>query len=164
MDTPKTLNKSIIAIIVVVLLVAAAGVVIAINNKEAAITTDTSSETAQTSTADTSGEGTNNTIASTGNYKDGTYNAEGSYRTPGGEESIDVKVTLADGVISDVTVTQNASGGEAEEYQSKFSTSYKSEVVGKKIDEVSLSRVAGSSLTPLGFNTALDTIKSDAQA
>ncbi|MBI3889860.1 hypothetical protein HY312_04825, partial [Candidatus Saccharibacteria bacterium] len=84
--------------------------------------------------------------------------------TPGGQESIEVKLTLAGGVITDAAVTQNASGGEAEEYQSKFVASYKSEVVGKKVNEVSLSRVAGSSLTPLGFNTALETIKSDAQA
>lgn len=162
MDTPKTPNKSIIAIIVIVLLVAAAGAVVAMNNKET--TTTSGNDTSQISSNNTTASGENNATASTGNYKDGTYNATGSYRTPGGQESIEVKITLSGGVISDASVTQNATGGEAEEYQSKFTASYKSEVVGKKIDEVSLSRVAGSSLTPLGFNTALDTIKSEAQA
>jgi hypothetical protein len=37
-------------------------------------------------------------------------------------------------------------------------------VVGKSVDEVSLSRVAGSSLTSLGFNNALTQIKEDAKA
>ena len=163
MDTPKAPSKSIIAIIVVVLLVITAGAVMALSNNDPA-TEIRDTTTTKTNTKDSSGGGTNNATVSTGNYKDGTYNATGSYRTPGGPESIEVKVTLTDGVITDAAVTQNASGGEAEEYQSKFITSYKSEVVGKKINEVSLSRVAGSSLTPLGFNAALETIKSDAQA
>ncbi|WP_447589312.1 hypothetical protein [Microbacterium lacticum] len=38
------------------------------------------------------------------------------------------------------------------------------EVVGKDIDDVSVSRVAGSSLTSGGFNDALETIKADARA
>ena len=163
MDTSKSQNKSIIAIIVVVLLVVAAGIVVAVSNNQDTTTTTSKDDTAQTETAQTTGDGDANAAASTGDYKDGTYSATGSYRTPGGQESIDVEVTLAGGVISDASVTQNATGGEAEEYQDKFTAAYKSEVVGKKIDEVSLSRIAGSSLTPLGFNTALDTIKSEAQ-
>ena len=163
MDTHKGINKSIIGLIVVVVLVIAATAVIVMSSNQPTQTTSTS-DTAVTGTTESSGAGTNNATATTGNYKDGTYSATGSYRTPGGQESIAVKVTLADGVISDVSVTQNASGGEAEEYQSAFISGYKTQVVGKKIDEVSLSRVAGSSLTPNGFNSALTTIKTDANA
>lgn len=163
MDARKTPNKLIVGVVVVILLVAAAAAVIAINdNGQTSSTSD--SGTAQTSTTETSGAGTNNATNTSGNYKDGTYSATGNYRTPGGQESIEVKLTLADGVITDASVTQNASGGEAEEYQSMFVSGYKSEVVGKKIDEVNVSRVAGSSLTPSGFNAALDEIKSDAKA
>jgi hypothetical protein len=35
-------------------------------------------------------------------------------------------------------------------------------VVGQDIDQISVSRVAGSSLTSGGFNQAIDTIKSEA--
>lgn len=163
MDTPRTPNKLIIAAVVVVLLVAASAAAIALSQNENTTQT-TENDTAQTQTSDTSGSGTNNATNEAGNYKDGTYNATGDYRTPGGSESIEVRVTLAGGVITDAEVTQNATGGEAEEYQSQFVSGYKSQVVGKNIDEVSLSRVAGSSLTPLGFNNALDTIKSEAEA
>lgn len=164
MDTPRTPNKLIIAAAVIVLLVAAGAVTVAISQGGKTSTQTTQGDTAQTQTADTSASGTNNATASSGNYKDGTYSATGTYQTPGGSESIKVTVTLASGVVTSADVTQNASGGEAEEYQSKFVSGYKSQVVGKKISEISLSRVAGSSLTPIGFNAALQTIKSDAQS
>lgn len=96
-------------------------------------------------------------------YKDGSYDAHGEYLTPGGSESIDLKVTLKDNVITGARVIQNAISAEAHEYQGKFASGYTSQVVGKKVDDVSLSRVAGSSLTPIGFNNALDDIKNDAR-
>lgn len=166
MDTPKKPNKLIVASIVIVLLAvaSAAAIVLETSQNPSMKTSDTDTSTAQTQSTDTSASGTNNATANSGNYKDGTYNAEGNYRTPGGNESIGVKITLTGGVITDASVTQNASGGEAEEYQQRFANAYKSEVVGKKIDSVSLSRVAGSSLTPIGFDNALDAIKSDAQS
>jgi hypothetical protein len=41
---------------------------------------------------------------------------------------------------------------------------YKQYVVGKKIDEVQLTKVSGSSLTPQGFNDALAKIKAEAKS
>jgi hypothetical protein len=99
----------------------------------------------------------------TANYKDGTYSASGSYVSPGGTERISVSVTVKDGVVTDSTVSQVANNRESEEYQAKFRNNYKSQVVGKKLSSISLSRVSGSSLTSGGFNDALDTIKSQAQ-
>lgn len=96
--------------------------------------------------------------------KDGTYTAEGSYATPESVETISVTVTLKDNVITDVTVTGNPTKRESEEYQAKFIGGIKDEVVGKNIDEISVSRVAGSSLTSGGFNKAIDTIKVEAAA
>lgn len=161
-DTPKRTNKALIGfIVIVVLAIIATGVVALTNN---GTTTTQTSDTSATNETTTSGNGTNNATAATGNYKDGTYSAEGTYQTPGGRESIDVTVTLAGGIISDVSVSQNASSGEAAEYQEAFVSEYKTSVSGKNINDVSLSRVAGASLTPLGFNNALDKIKSDAAA
>jgi hypothetical protein len=164
MDQPKTPNKAIIGIIVVVLLVAAATAVVIISSNSATKeTTDTavsSSPEASTSVSPSASAST----AATNGFKNGTYNATGSYQTPGGQESISVNVTLTDGIITDATVTQQGKTGEAQEYQSKFVSGYKSQVVGKKISEVNLSRVAGSSLTPIGFNDAISDIEKQATA
>ena len=60
-------------------------------------------------------------------------------------EKISVTVTLQDDVITAVSVSGNPQKRESEEYQSKFIGGISSEVVGKSIDEISVSRVAGSS-------------------
>ena len=97
-------------------------------------------------------------------YADGTYTADGSYKTPESVEKISVTVTLQDDVITAVSVSGNPQKRESEEYQSKFIGGISSEVVGKSIDEISVSRVAGSSLTSGGFNQAIETIKAEAAA
>ena len=97
-------------------------------------------------------------------YTDGTYTADGSYKTPESVEKISVTVTLQDDVITAVSVSGNPQKRESEEYQSKFIGGISSEVVGKSIDEISVSRVAGSSLTSGGFNQAIETIKAEAAA
>ncbi|MDB5176658.1 MAG: hypothetical protein JWN75_326 [Candidatus Saccharibacteria bacterium] len=164
MDQPKTPNKAIIGIIVIVLLVAAATAVVAMSGNNAnKQTSDTTASTSTSPSASTS-SGASTPASSTSSFKDGSYNATGNYQSPGGPQSIDVKVVLAGGIISDASVTQHASGGEAEQYQSKFVSGYKSQVVGKKISDVNLSRVAGSSLTPIGFNDAIADIEKQAAA
>ena len=159
----KSPNKAIIGIIVIALIAVAATAVIVMSSNNKANDTTTTSEAATTSNTDTQST-TNNTTTSATSFKDGTYTATGSYQTPGGSESIGVTLTLSSGTITDASVQQNASGGEAEEYQSRFASGFKSQVVGKKITDVSLSRVAGSSLTPNGFNNALQTIEEQAKA
>lgn len=99
-----------------------------------------------------------------GAYADGTYTADGSYATPESVETITVTVTLEDDVITDVEVTGNPTKRESEQYQSKFIGGISAEVVGKNIDEISVSRVAGSSLTSGGFNEAIQAIKAEAAA
>lgn len=158
-DTPKQPNKAIIAIIVIVLLAVATAAVVMLTGKKETPATSSTDTTSQQTTGSASTSSTTG-----GSYKDGSYSAAGSYQTPGGSEKITVKVTLANGVINSVDVERDPTTREAEEYQGKFISGYKELVVGKKIDEVRLNRVAGSSLTPGGFNRALDQIKSDAQA
>ena len=97
-------------------------------------------------------------------YKNGTYTESGSYSSPAGRESIGVTLTLSSGMISDATVVRQATDQTASSYQGIFIGGYKSLVVGKPIDSVSLSNVAGSSLTPKGFMDALSKIKTDAGA
>lgn len=99
-----------------------------------------------------------------GAYADGTYTAEGSYATPESVETIEVTVTLADDVITDVEVTGDPQKSESEEYQGRFIGGIADVVVGQDIDEISVSRVAGSSLTSGGFNQAIEAIKAEAAA
>lgn len=95
-------------------------------------------------------------------YADGTYTAEGSYATPESVETIVVTVTLQDDIITSVDVSGDPQKRESEEYQSRFIGGIADVVVGQDIDQISVSRVAGSSLTSGGFNQAIDTIKSEA--
>ncbi|WP_353114501.1 FMN-binding protein [Microbacterium sp.] len=97
-------------------------------------------------------------------YKDGTYTAEGSYQTPETVEKISVTLTLKDGSVTDVEVTGDPQARETERYQGQFIDGIAAVVDGKRIDELKVDRVAGSSLTSGGFNRALELIKEQAAA
>lgn len=95
-------------------------------------------------------------------YTDGTYTAEGSYISPAGEETVTLEVTLADDIVTAVTVTPGADDPQARGFQDRFAGGISEQVVGKDIDTLDVTRVAGSSLTSGGFADALATIKADA--
>lgn len=97
-----------------------------------------------------------------GSYTDGTYTADGSYQTPESIETIEVTVSLAGGLIEGIEVVGNPTKPESEEYQGRFIGGIADEVVGRSIDDIQVSRVAGSSLTSGGFNEAIEQIKTDA--
>jgi uncharacterized protein with FMN-binding domain len=101
---------------------------------------------------------------STASYADGTYTAEGSYVTPESVETISVTVTLEGDVITAVEVSGNPQARESQDYQGRFIGGISDAVVGQDIDEISVSRVAGSSLTSGGFNKAIEDIRSQAAA
>jgi uncharacterized protein with FMN-binding domain len=104
------------------------------------------------------------TLAASGSeYKDGTYSADGTYVSPNGTETVGVQLTLAAGTVTDVQITQHPSNPNTRKFQGEFAGGIASQVVGKNIDELNVSKVAGSSLTSGGFNQALEQIKSEAQ-
>lgn len=123
---------------------------------------DTAAPSASSAPASTSGAAAGST--GTGSYKDGEYEATGQYATPESVETIDVTLTIAGDTVTAVEVTGDPQAAESKRYQSEFIGGIQSEVVGKKLDEISVSKVAGSSLTSGGFNKAVDTIKSEAAA
>ncbi|SCY30611.1 FMN-binding domain-containing protein [Microbacterium sp. LKL04] len=100
--------------------------------------------------------------ASTGTYKDGTYTANGTYQTPESVEEISVTLTLADGTVTDVEVTGEPKARETRQYQGDFIGGIQDEVVGKKLDDLSVDKVGGSSLTSGGFNAAVKEIRTEA--
>jgi uncharacterized protein with FMN-binding domain len=101
------------------------------------------------------------TISRDAAYADGVYTATGQYGSL--PSSITVTVTLVDDVITAGSVTPHATNPTSLEFQRRFAAAVPVVVVGKRIDEVKLDRVAGSSGTPLGFNAALERIKEQAR-
>jgi uncharacterized protein with FMN-binding domain len=113
--------------------------------------------------SDSSGSGSSGSDAAAASvYADGTYDATGTYTSPNGQEEIDVSLTLEGDVITAVTVTPEATNPNSVNYQTQFADGIAEVVVGKNIDEIEVSRVAGSSLTSGGFNEAVETIKDEA--
>ncbi|MFI8631593.1 hypothetical protein ACIGEP_03220 [Microbacterium sp. NPDC077663] len=100
--------------------------------------------------------------SSSGTYTDGTYTAEGSYQTPETVETISVTLTLESNVVTAVEVTGDPQARESEQYQSEFIGGIQDEVVGKNLDDLSVDRVGGSSLTSGGFNAAVAEIRTEA--
>ncbi|MBG6223606.1 uncharacterized protein with FMN-binding domain [Arthrobacter sp. CAN_A2] len=96
-------------------------------------------------------------------YKDGTYTGTGSYQSPAGQEEVGVTLTLEADVVTAVEVEPMPDNPTTTEYQGRFAGGISDAVVGKKLDELSVDKVAGSSLTSGGFNDALGKIKSEAQ-
>jgi uncharacterized protein with FMN-binding domain len=94
-------------------------------------------------------------------YADGEYTATGFYG--GLPSSITVTVTLDDDIIIAVEVTPHATNETSLDLQRRFAEAVPAVVVGKRIDEVNVGRLAGSSGTPDGFNAAIEQIKAEAE-
>lgn len=95
-------------------------------------------------------------------YKDGTYSADGTYKSPNGTETVGVQLTLANGTVSAVEITEHPSNPNTRKFQGQFAGGIADQVVGKSLDEIKVSKVAGSSLTSGGFNQAVEEIKTQA--
>ncbi|MDZ4091858.1 MAG: hypothetical protein U1D68_11710 [Arthrobacter sp.] len=102
--------------------------------------------------------------AGSASYKDGTFSADGNYVSPNGTETVGVTLTLAGGTVSDVQITQHPSNPNTRKFQGEFAGGIQSQIVGKSLNEIKVSKVAGSSLTSGGFNQAVEKIKSEAQS
>ncbi|HSW99103.1 MAG TPA: hypothetical protein VLF71_04645 [Candidatus Saccharimonadales bacterium] len=133
-------------------------------NSGAGTPTTPSATAAGTATPTASMAGATGTSQNTSStYKDGSYTAVGSYYSPDGPETISVAVTLKGGVITDTSANSGGGSHDSLEYQQRFIAGYRQVVVGKAIDSVNVSRVSGASLTPQGFNDAIDQIKQQAK-
>lgn len=97
-------------------------------------------------------------------YRNGTYTSTGSYVSPGGNEQIEVTLVLKDDVITSATVRSLAVNPTSKIMQGKFISGVQAAVVGKKITDVTLTHVSGSSLSPKGWNDAVLKIQAQAKA
>lgn len=158
MDSETDNRKKIIAALAVLLVIVVIVGALTLGKKDEtspASTVGTSTQRSQASTADTTSTSTT--------FKDGTYTATGGYNSPGGAQEITVTVTLKDGIVTTTSAKSGATDPQAQEKQDDFIANYKDQVVGKKIDTIKLGRIAGSSLTPNGFNNAIDQIEDQAK-
>jgi uncharacterized protein with FMN-binding domain len=166
-----------IAVAVVVILAIAGGGFLFLSNKEenspsemtegANSTNNNEQATQPTSVPDamtSESPSATDTASTSSAYKDGTYSAVGNYQTHGGPESIAVKITLSNGVVTAVVVTEQPKDQMSKMMQEDFIANFKPMVVGKNIDSIKLGKVSGSSLTPMGFNAAVETIKTQAKS
>ncbi len=98
-------------------------------------------------------------------YKDGSYTVNTGYRAPGNaNHTMAVTFTVKNDIV---TATSIVYGGDkvdqSSNYQSRFGNTYQSQVIGKKLDGIKLSRVGGASLTSNAFNDAVAKVKVAAQ-
>jgi uncharacterized protein with FMN-binding domain len=71
-------------------------------------------------TAETAAPGSSALASSGAGYKDGTYSAEGNYKSPNGTETVGVQLTLASGTVSAVEVTPHPSNPNTKKFQGQF--------------------------------------------
>lgn len=133
-------------------------------NKTSGTTSGTTPSSSSGASAGNTSAGTTGAATASKGYKDGSYTATGQYDSPAGLERVTVSLALKDNTIVSAEVTANSANRRSQKYQKDFIGGFKPYVIGKKIDSVNLDVVSGSSLTPEGFNDALNTIKQQAQA
>jgi uncharacterized protein with FMN-binding domain len=162
---------------IILALVIVAGIVVAIDQlrpqdqtadtagRSTATSESTSDSPAEISEASNPAQSPNTTNETpSGTFKDGTYSAASDYFVPPGNENIEVTVTLASQVITDISVKNSENDRQSADFQDEFTAGYKSKVVGQKLRGFKLSSVAGASDTTRAFNDALDQIASKAQS
>jgi uncharacterized protein with FMN-binding domain len=153
-----------VAVIIAVVLVTIASAVSANDKKQQTATTANQTTSASISATTTPATSTTTTPSTSTSYKDGTYTASNQYYVPHGYEDIKVTLTVKSGVVTSSTVVNSENDRESQIFQEDFASMYKSYVVGKNIDGLNLSSVAGASDTTSGFNSAVNDIQNQAKA
>ena len=104
------------------------------------------------------------TPISTSKYRNGEYTSTIEYYIEEGDkfEEITVTLTLIDDIIDSLNITHKETSAKSLETKLDFDKAVKPLVMGKKIDDLALSQVSGSSLTTDAFNEALENIKKQA--
>lgn len=167
-NTPNTNTKSIIGFLIF-LGIAAGAIALAMNSKKNGVPSVTQDETPSSSASTTPTSTTTTDLMSSTTptaltaFKNGTYSSTGVYTSPAGKEQVNVSVVLENDIITDVTFKGLAENPKSINMQEQFESGYKTQVVGKNIGTLKVTKVSGSSLTPIGFNDAIAKIKDEAE-
>ena len=108
-----------------------------------------------------SGDSKNQSKTDTGNYKDGDYKVKATYG-PVAEDSFDVRLSVANGNVSDVQMTPHPFTPISRGHMDAFSKAIPGKIVGKPLKDLHISVVAGASWTSDAFNKALDVARQEA--
>lgn len=103
------------------------------------------------------------TPVTTYNYMNGIYTVLQKYTVEGKQDSITVQLTIQNDYASDLTDTYTYSSTKSKSYQDSFESKIRSLIVGKAINNISVSRVGGASVTTDAFNQAFSQIKNNAR-
>ena len=95
---------------------------------------------------------------------DGTYVGVGIYSSPAGKESIEVTLTVDEGIVAAIDVVPQATNPTSQTFQSDFASAVSARVVGIPLEDVDVDVVAGASLTTQAFESALESVLADARA
>lgn len=157
MPEEKKSNGAVVwSVVVLVVAVASFGLFKYVKKDAAVVETPVSTPVAPTATP--------TPVTSSYIYRDGMYSAIGQYMSPAGSEDLSVQLVLKDDIVTAANVIVKATRPESIRYQNTFIQNFKSQVVGKKLDDIKVGKVSGSSLTPKGFNDAVAQIKVSAKA
>lgn len=122
------------------------------------------SDTPAPTTQETSVPTASTAVSDVATYKNGSHVTKVSYMTPKRNEYLmDVTLVLENDIITDAQIVYSQ-GAEKDPNAAKFDAAYRTEVIGKDIDTINLSRVGGASLTTGAFNSAVTNIKNDAKS
>lgn len=181
----NTMWKRVAVIIAVLIPVAVIGAItfkqndddVAVNNgNTSAVTASTTTTTTNggaastkttpstTTTTPTTTKTTPVATTTTTSYTNGTYTAVGQYNAPDGQQAITVTLTVSGDVVTAATVVPAATGQASRMWQEQFISGVQAQVVGKKLASLHLTNVSGSSLTPIGFNNAVNDIQNQAKS
>ena len=97
------------------------------------------------------------TTASTG--VNGSFSGEASYSTGRQVHELDVTLTLENDIVVAADIAYDGAGEPPTATLKRFDDAYESEVIGKDIDTISLSRVGGASWTSDAYNEAIAEIR-----
>lgn len=88
-----------------------------------------------------------------------TYKESVSYLTPARtEHKMNILLTVSAGIVTGASIVYDEGEGFSNGHQERFDNAYKAQVVGKSLENISLERVGGASLTSEAFNRAVAAI------
>ncbi|MGL5831071.1 MAG: hypothetical protein ACRCZE_02875 [Candidatus Altimarinota bacterium] len=98
-------------------------------------------------------------------YNNGTFEGEGSYMSPAGEELVKVSMVLENGLVKSMDLNVDTENNTSKKFKGLFKAGIDELVIGKSLDEIQgFAQVNGSSLTPKGFQQAVEAIKAESKA
>lgn len=128
------------------------------------INTSTITTSSYTSISQIQTVSTTTVLQNLSEFKDGIYSLETTYRVPEGHsDKLKITLEINNGIITKLTNNHTSSNRESKEYQDRFENSIYTQVEGKSLDNINLSKVGRATLTTNAFMTMLNDIKRNAR-